>query len=62
MTTDSELETRSDLNAELKSLLRRAYANEIDIEGGWECLNHDDHPNWDVIVTEVRKKQTQKQD
>lgn len=47
--------TQADLHAELQSLLCRAYTDGVDVEGGWDCRNGDDHPDWDVIVTEVRK-------
>lgn len=47
--------SNAELNAALKTLLRRAYDNEVDVEGGWECRNGGEHPDWDVIVTEVRK-------
>ena len=49
------LTSREELNAELKALLRRAYERGIDVEGGFECPNGVDHPDWDVIVTEVEK-------
>ncbi|USZ71902.1 hypothetical protein [Natronosalvus halobius] len=56
MTSDeASLATRAKLNAELQSLLRRAHGNGVDVEGGWECRNGPEHPDWDVIVTEVRK-------
>ncbi|MDJ1432443.1 hypothetical protein [Halostagnicola sp. A-GB9-2] len=51
------LTTRAELNDELKALLRRAYSNGVDVEGGWNCRNGADHPDWDVIVTEVRKNE-----
>ncbi|RXK51170.1 hypothetical protein [Halorientalis pallida] len=47
--------SRKELNAELKALLRRAYESGIDVEGGFECRNGIEHPDWDVIVTEVEK-------
>ena len=49
------LTSKTELNAELKVLLLRAYENGIDIEGGFECRNGGGHPDWDVIVTEVQK-------
>ena len=54
---ERSLTSRDELNAELKALLRRAYTNGIDVEGGWECRNGVEHPDWDVIVTEVRKNE-----
>lgn len=56
-TTETSLTTRAELNAELKSLLLRAYDNGIDVEGGWECRNGGEHPDWDVIITEVEKNE-----
>ncbi len=52
---EAPLTTGTELNAELVALLRRANANGVDVVGGWECRNGDDHPDWDVVVTEVRK-------
>ena len=54
-TEDASVTTKGELNAALISLLRRAYTNGIDVEGGWECRNEVTHPDWDVVVTEVRK-------
>ena len=47
--------TRAELNAALIALLRSAHENRIDVEGAFECRNGSDHPDWDVIVTEVEK-------
>jgi hypothetical protein len=55
MTTDPEERSPETLNAEMKRLLQEAYDSGIDVKGGWECRNGDQHPDWDVIVTEVRK-------
>lgn len=56
MTSEETLLTPSEeLNAELQALLQRASENGIDVEGGFECRNGADHPDWDVIVTEVEK-------
>lgn len=56
-TNETSLTTRAELNADLRSLLLRAYDNGIDVEGGWECRNGAEHPDWDVIVTEVEKNE-----
>ena len=53
----SSLTSKEELNGELKVLLRRAYENGIDVEGGFECRNGAEHPDWDVIVTEVEKNE-----
>jgi len=52
--------SKAELNAELKALLIRAYENGIDVEGGFECRNGVEHPDWDVIVTEVEKNDQSK--
>jgi hypothetical protein len=54
------LMSREELNAEFQALLLRAYENGIDVEGGFECRNGGDHPDWDVIVTEVEKNERPK--
>ncbi|ELY44883.1 hypothetical protein [Natronorubrum bangense] len=54
-TEETALSSEAELHAELKALFRRAHANGIDVEGGWECRNGTEHPDWDVIVTEVEK-------
>lgn len=48
--------SREEMKAELRSLLIRAYESGIDVEGGFECRNGKKHPDWDVIITEVAKK------
>ena len=47
--------SKEELNQALKALLRRAYENGIDVEGGFDCRNGSGHPDWDVVVTEVEK-------
>jgi hypothetical protein len=49
------LTSKAELNAELKDLLRRAYESGIDVEGGFDCRNGAEHPDWDVVITEVKK-------
>ena len=55
-TEETPLQSEKALHAELKALLQRAYVSGIDVEGGWECRNGHEHPDWDVVVTEVRKE------
>lgn len=45
--------SEEDLNEALKALLLRADEGGVDVEGGWECRNGPDHPDWDVVVTRV---------
>lgn len=52
---ETSLTSREELNAKLQALLLSAYENGLDVEGGFECRNGADHPDWDVIVTEVEK-------
>ncbi|WP_408960754.1 hypothetical protein [Natrinema sp. 74] len=56
-TEETPFTSKADFNAKLKSLLRRAYTNGIDVEGPWDCRNGAEHPDWDVIVTEVTKNE-----
>lgn len=48
--------TEAELLAALRSLLRQAHANGVEVEGGWACPNGADHPAWDVVVTEVESQ------
>ena len=54
---ETPLTSKEELNVELQSILIRAYENGIDVEGGFECRNGVDHPDWDVVVTEVEKNE-----
>lgn len=54
---ETPLTSKAELNAELIALLLRAYENGIDVEGAFECRNGIEHPDWDVIVTEVEKNE-----
>lgn len=47
--------TPESLDEALRSLLRTAHENGVDIRGGWECRNGDGYPDWDVVITEVEK-------
>jgi len=53
---ETSLSSKEDLSAELKTLLRRAYKSGIDVKGAFECRNGAEHPDWEIIVTEVEKK------
>ncbi len=55
MTEDMTISSAEELNRELRTLLRRAHEAGINVEGGWECRNGADTPDWDVVVTEVVK-------
>jgi hypothetical protein len=55
MTDGESPTTAEELTTELKALLRRAHDNGVGVSGGWECRNGSDHPDWDVVITEVQK-------
>jgi hypothetical protein len=48
-------QSRAELNDELQSLLCRAHDNGVDLAGSYDCRNGAAYPDWDVVVTEVRK-------
>lgn len=54
---EPSITSQEELNEELKALLRRAHNNGIDVRGGWECRNGEEHPDWDLIITEVQKNE-----
>ncbi|MGM0399485.1 MAG: hypothetical protein ACQEQY_10920 [Halobacteriota archaeon] len=53
--TTTDVESAEAFNAELKALLRDAHAAGVDVPGGWTCRNGSEHPDWDVVITEVTK-------
>ena len=55
---ETPLTSKAELNTELKALLLRAYENGINVEGAFECRNGVEHPDWDVVVTEVEKNES----
>ncbi|KYH23989.1 hypothetical protein HAPAU_40680 [Halalkalicoccus paucihalophilus] len=40
----------------LQKLVQAAYANGVDIEGGWECRTTTDDPDWEIMILELAKK------
>lgn len=46
-------ETATEFNAALGTLLRQAADADISVEGGWDCRNGGDYPDWDVVITEL---------
>jgi len=53
---DSAVASEQELHTRLQALLQRADTSGIDVEGAWECRNGAEHPDWDVVVTEMEKK------
>lgn len=45
----------SELNEELKRVLNAAFANEVNVLGGWAIRNGVGIPDWDVHVTRISK-------
>jgi len=56
-TGDDTPTAEEEFRDELGALLRRAHDEGVDVGGGWDCRNDPDHPDWDVIVSEVRKSE-----
>lgn len=54
---ETPLTSKAELSTELQALLLRAYENGLDVEGAFECRNGVEHPDWDVVVTEVEKNE-----
>lgn len=54
---DTPITSRKEVNDALRAVLLRAHENGVDVEGGFECRNGSGHPDWDVVVTEVRKQE-----
>lgn len=52
---EAPIESPADFDEHLRVLLRRAHEGGIDVEGGWSCRNGPETPDWDVVVTAVRK-------
>jgi hypothetical protein len=46
----------------LQKLVQAAHANGVDIEGGWECRTTTDDPDWEIMILELAKQDTQKRD
>lgn len=51
--------TEEAFDTALQQLVQAAYANGVDIEGGWECRTTTDDPDWEIMILEVAKKDTQ---
>jgi hypothetical protein len=47
--------SEDEFSEELQHLLLRGADNGIQVEGAWECWNGPDYPDYDVVVTEVKK-------
>lgn len=52
---EGDVETENDFREVLTSLLIAANENDISFEGGWDCRNGDEVPDWDVVISEVKK-------
>ena len=59
MYSDETITTADEFNESLTDLMRTAYENGVDVEGGWECRNRTENPDWDVVILEITKKADQ---
>ena len=58
MSPDDDAPTsEAEFEEALGTLLRNAGDEGVDVEGGWDCRNGPDHPDWDVIISRVRKSE-----
>lgn len=48
--------TNEEFNDALNSLIQRAFANGVGVEGGWECRTTTEDPDWEIVIFEVTKK------
>lgn len=52
---ESPISSEAAFQRELTSLFRRAHDGGVQVKGGWACRNGEEIPDWDVVVTELRK-------
>lgn len=57
---ETKITSKAELKAELQALLLSGFENGIDVEGAYECRNGVEHPDWDMVVTEVEKNDNSK--
>ena len=53
--SDDPIATEAAFVEALQALLVEAYENGIDVEGGWECRNGADNPDWEAVIVEMTK-------
>ena len=51
--SDTDVSTVEGFNAALTTLLARAHAEGVDVEGAWACRTDDGHPDWEAAVVEL---------
>lgn len=54
--------TEEAFDTALQKLVQAAYANGVNIEGGWKCRTTTTDPDWEIMILEVTKKDTQELD
>lgn len=54
---EAPIGSAAEFDDRLGALLQRAHEDGIDVEGGWSCRNGSDRPDWDIVVTAVRKRE-----
>jgi len=50
-----EVGTAEEFHTGLRDLLRQAHSGDVEVRGGWASRNGPEHPDWDVVVTQVEK-------
>lgn len=60
MTSEPPIDGEVTSEIEFRELLawgiRTAYRNGVSVEGGWECRNGEDLPDWETVILEVTKR------
>lgn len=54
---DGEATSDSEFRELLGWVIRTAYGNGVAVEGGWECRNGADLPDWETVILEVTKRE-----
>lgn len=54
---DDAVTNESEFDAVLQQLLRSATENDIDPRGAWEYRNGAGHPDFEVMITELLKRE-----
>lgn len=61
-TPDEWITTDEEFNDALNDLIQTAYANDVGVEGGWECRTSTADPDWDIVILEVTKNSTSEEE
>lgn len=56
--SDGEIASATAFEEVLAHMIRSAHRNGVDIEGGWICRNDDGIPDYETVIVELRKPDT----